>query len=141
VIFFYVIGSSAFTAVRVTVIAGTNNIRFPDVLLNTGNDYDNSTGVFTCRIPGHYWFSASIAKPDITDIDYVVCWIQINGVDTLYLYSDPHGDNRDGVKITASAAFHLSVRDTVQVGHCSNADSIWYAESTHFSGILIKPDM
>ena len=91
--FLYVIGLSAFTAIGVEIISGTNNIRFSEVLLNKGNDYNNSTGVFTCRIP-----------------------------------------------VTASAAFHLSVNDTIQVGNCGNPGRIWPNRATYFTGILVKPD-
>jgi len=46
-------GSALFTAYSVDV-SDTNTLRFYNVITNLDNDYNSSTGVFTCRIPGYY---------------------------------------------------------------------------------------
>jgi len=140
---FFRTGSSAFSATDVAVIPGTTNIRFPSVIINTGGDYSSSTGVFTCRVPGLYWFSATIGKAYSIDVDFVPCWIMLNGVLKIYMFTDPHGGEHDlgGYTSTGSVAFHLRPGDRVQVGRCTLADFIWNNESTHFSGMLVIPDV
>ena len=137
----YYIGSSAFSAASVAVIPGTDNIRFPTVIINTGGDYNTGTGIFTCRVPGLYWFSATIGKYWNVNVDDVVCTIRLNGAQMFLLYTDPHGDDLDGYTSTGSVAFQLRTGDRVQVGSCNHAESIRDSHMTHFSGMLVRPDV
>jgi len=112
------------------------HLRFPEVALNEGNDYDPSTGVFTCRVPGTYWFSAALAKVQ-TSPDNVECIIMVN---------DGHTDNilmRSANNGVGSAAFLLKKGDLVRVGRCHNQDKLVTAQPathTYFSGVLIRPN-
>jgi len=141
----YNAGSSAFSATHVDVVPDTGSfpdIRFPNVILNTGGDYNTDTGVFTCRIPGLYWFSATIGKHWGVNVDLVSCHIRLNGWMKIYLYADPHADNAlDGYTSTGSVAFQLQTGDRVHVGYCSNEKSIDNSDLTHFSGMLVRPDV
>ena len=134
-------GSSAFSATHVAVISATNNIRFPTSFLNTGGDYNTSTGMFTCRVPGLYWFSATIGKNYNVNVDFVPCWIMLNGAGKIKLYTDPHGDDLDGYTSTGSVALQLRTGDRVQVGSCNYPESISNSYITHFSGMLVRPDV
>ena len=71
-------GSSLFTARELSLI-DSNHARFTTVLTNLGNDYNSSSGVFTCRIAGQYWFSASITKHYTDHVGPTYCYIMING--------------------------------------------------------------
>ena len=57
--YLFVSGMSGFAANYLTRV-DTNDVRFTDVFYNEGNDYNATTGVFTCRIPDIYWFSATL---------------------------------------------------------------------------------
>jgi len=133
-------GSSAFLANGVAVIPGAGYIRFPTVVLNTGGDYSSTTGVFTCRVPGLYWFTASLMKVNGIDVNLIACYIQLNGVPEIGLYGHPV-DDKDGYLLTGSLALQLTRGDRVQVGNCVFADKIYNSFSTHFSGMLVRPDV
>jgi len=108
-------------------------------MYNEGGDYNPATGVYTARVPGIYWFSATIAKAHV-NVDWVTCWMRVNSVNKIYLYTDPLPENdRDGYSTTGSAAFRLQAGDRVQVGDCGHPESIWNSQATFFSGFLIKP--
>ncbi|XP_052812090.1 EMILIN-2-like [Mya arenaria] len=131
--------SSAFTATGYAPY-GSDSIRFPSVILNEGNDYNSATGVFTCRVPGLYLVTATIGKYWTLSVDYVPCFIQLNGDNKLYLYHDPHGDDKDGYTSSATGIFRLNVYNLISVGGCSYRESIYDSKATSFSAVLIRPD-
>jgi len=133
-------GTSLFTATGRVTIPGTYDISFPTVLLNEGGDYDASSGVFTCRIPGQYWFAITLTKNYGPNIDRVYCNVNINGNTAIQIYTDPQTDQSAAYSMSASAGFHLKLGDRVQVGGCEFGDHILNSMTTFFSGILIKPD-
>jgi len=143
-LFCLVSGSSAFLATGVAVV-GTGyypDIRFPTVQLNTGGDYSSTTGVFTCRVPGLYWFTATLAKYSGVDVSWIRCDIRLNGDSKIRLYGDPYfGNHKDGYQVTGSLALHLTRGDRVQVGDCINAYQIQRSYHTYFSGMLVRPDV
>jgi len=109
-------------------------------MVNEGGDYNASTGVFTCRIPGQYWIAATITKAYRDNVGYVFCRVMINGINKLSMYTDPVTDETALYSMSASAGFHLRLGYRVQVGGCGNPDYIQNDLNTFFSGILIKPD-
>jgi len=133
-------GSSAFTAVRRQLPYGTRDIKFRTALYNDGNDFSIPTGEFTCRIAGQYWFSATITKAAGYFVNELYCYIVVNDVAKLSMYTKPYGANLSTNSVSASAAFQLNLGDRVKVGNCSDVTVIDDGLDTHFSGILIKPD-
>ena len=134
-------GTSLFTATGRVTIPGTANIRFPTVQLNEGGDYNVSTGVFTCRIPGQYWLSSTLTKVSSSYVDRVYCHVMINDIGMIQMYTEPITDQTAAYSMSASAGFHLRLGDRVWVGDCLYPDHIYNTIGTFFSGILIKPDV
>ncbi|WAR08201.1 ECT-like protein [Mya arenaria] len=132
-------GSSAFTATGYAPY-GYDSIRFPSVILNEGNDYNSATGVFTCRVPGLYIVTATIGNFFGWNVDYVACYIQLNGSNKLRLYHDPQGDDLDGYTSSSTGTFRLQVNDRISVGSCSSREFIYNSTMTSFSAVLIRPD-
>ena len=141
-LFCLVSGSSAFHASGIAFVPGSTwqEIRFTRVKLNTGGDYSSTTGVFTCRVPGLYWFTATLTKQWNVDVDFITCSIQLNGGEKIRLYGQPV-DDKGGYQLSSSLALNLTPGDRVQVADCFNADKIRSSPYTHFSGMLVRPDM
>jgi len=134
-------GTSLFTATRLSII-DTDNIRFLRVSANLGNDYNSSSGVFTCRIPGLYWFSASITKNYSENVGQTYCYIIINGSQNLMMWHNERDVVHTTFSMTASGGFHLNRGDRVQVGDCFNPGFLHSGSMySYFSGVLIKPDV
>jgi len=132
-------GNSLFLAIRIKTING-HDITFPVVHYNEGNDYDPNTGFYTCRIPGTYWFSASIGKLAGVN-DYINCYILVNGSPKMGLTFILDNDNNNHrYTVSGSGGFHLNIGDRVWVGDCTHPENIYNNYSTHFSGVLIRPD-
>jgi len=129
-----------FTATSLIII-DTYNIRFPTVLTNLGNDYNSSSGVFTCRTAGQYWFSASIAKSFDDNAGSTSCYIMINGSNMMLMYHYERDPLHAFFSITASVGFHLTRGDRVQVGNCFNPSFLGRGSYDYFAGVLIKPDV
>ncbi|XP_043074522.1 complement C1q-like protein 4 [Puntigrus tetrazona] len=55
-------GGVAFSAALQDAIAKNDVIKFNDVITNLGGGYDSSTGTFTCKTAGVYYFIFSIVK-------------------------------------------------------------------------------
>ena len=130
-----------FTATDLASISGTGNIRFVTVINNLGNDYNSSSGVFTCRIAGQYWFSASITKIDFEGVEQIYCYIMINGSIKMMMYHDEVNPLHALFSMTVSGGFHLNRGDRVQVGDCGNPGFLGGGTYSYFSGVLIKSDV
>ena len=135
-------GNSVFLATGVAINTGTRTIRFPRVVHNEGNDYDPTTGVFTCRIPGSYWFSAALGN-GVNVEDYLNCDIVVNNSSQIWLlYHLTNEHNNAEYVVSGSAGFYLAKGDIVQIGECykQTAINIYNDYMTYFSGVLIRPD-
>ena len=121
---------SGFTAKYLTRV-NTNDVRFTDVLYNEGNDYNATTGVFTCRIPGIYWFSATLYGNS-----GAYCNILLYGAKRAFV-GYPGGAYATG---TVSEVIRLRHGDRVHVGRCTNPGSLHFNDLNTFSGVLVKAD-
>jgi len=131
-----------FTANSLSIVTGTNNIRFPTVLTNLGNDYNSSSGVFTCRIAGQYWFSASITKYYTDNVGHTYCFIMINDSTKMMMWHHEQNPLHALFSMTASGGFRLNRGDRVQVGDCTNPSFLHSGGiDSFFSGVLLKPDV
>jgi len=135
----YVTGSSAFLATKVTVLGSSGNIAFPMIYYNEGGDYNNTSGVFTCRVPGTYWFAAGIGMVNQASMS-IECRVLHNNQIRLHMYFNTVNTNA-GITSSVSGAFRLQHGDWVQVGQCYNADHIYSGDMTFFSGMLITPSV
>lgn len=138
-LFTIVAGYAGFTATGRTKV-GATLLAFPNVTYNEGNDYNASTGVFTCRIPGQYWFSVSLTK-HYNDINTeVFCFLSKNDRNWLSIYhKNPHHHDIS-YSLSASGGVHLRPGDRIRVADCNHPEAIYASTDTHFSGMLINPD-
>jgi len=130
-----------FTATTLSII-DTKNVRFDTVLTNQGNDYNSSSGVFTCRIAGLYWFSASITKSYTDNDGSTYCYIMINDSNKMFMWHYEQNVLHALFSMTASGGFHLNRGDRVQVGNCADPGFLYSGGmESFFSGFLNKPDV
>ena len=124
----------AFTA-GVTSSTSTWNsgtLIFNSVILNVGNGYNPSTGVFTSPVAGTYVFY-------VTAIEYSTQYLQVdivqNSVSMVKLLGDDHADFQTG---TNMVVLNLQKGDRVWVRHVSGK-GYWSASvpATTFTGFLI----
>ena len=115
-----------------TYDSSTKVLTFPETLLNIGNDYDTTTGQFTCRYPGIYVFLVNLYIIDGSKS--VKCQIQKNG----HTYTYAHASNSVYNEGSASTILRLKRGDKVDVGDCVRADNIY--EGTSFIGFLLQAD-
>lgn len=89
------------------VVSEGFNIKFDDVLVNSGNGYDVSTGIFTAPISGAYHFSMSMASPTIAHF-----FLMKNGQNVEYTFT---GNDNTWESTSQSAVMELLQGDHVWV--------------------------
>ena len=119
----------------------TGVLRFTSVKSYIGSGYSSTTGAFTCRHPGLYYFSLSLIKRrDSSEPDQVYCYIRKNSSSLIRTKIDPNDKYADygSYGTSVSLVVRLAAGDRVDVGGCSGAETI-DGYST-FSGFLLKAD-
>ena len=91
--------------------------------------------MFTCRIPGIYWFSATLVSSV-----YGSCYIKLNGATQGYIFvSSYDGEYESG---TGSEVFRLKQGDRVQIGGCDTSINLNGGDTINtFSGLLVKAEV
>ena len=110
-------------------------LRFQNVVSNTLNGYNATSGKFTCQIPGLYLFTMMIMRNSGHPYNSV-CYIYINDGNT-NIEADAYGPSSACPSSTNTLVRHLNKGETVYLV-CNNAPYIFYSSS--FSGVLIQPD-
>jgi hypothetical protein len=103
---------------------------FHDVVENIGNNYNSTTGTFTCKVPDVYYFTISpiygYRKDDIS------CFLKIQSLHTYDVYVKIRKPEYRSNIITASGVFHLYSGDTVYVDRCGE----YYKTSNYIAQLL-----
>ena len=107
---------------------------FSYVRYNAGNGYDNSTGYFTAPVSGQYFFMATTSS--YLNNASANFHIMVDNTTESYGYS-----NRINTNNYATTNAVLNVRQGQTVWVRSNGNRYLFGFETHFSGVLIKPDL
>ncbi|XP_045182704.2 uncharacterized protein LOC123541344 [Mercenaria mercenaria] len=130
----------AFTAKDVYRNSSSDStLLFQRTELNIANGYSNSTGQFTCKIPGVYHFVVTLTKAP--KAGSLRTYLRINGNIGLHMRFKPEDDDNDAFGInmlTAAGTFHLDLNDVVDVYGVPN--NFYDSDFSCFSGFLITLD-
>ena len=77
--------TSAFSAQLQRDLSVSQTIPFDVEDLDIGNDFDHTTGIFTCRIPGLYSFTFTFSKYQRNEMDVS---LKVNGQQKAKIYID-----------------------------------------------------
>ncbi|XP_052237025.1 neurexin-1a-like isoform X2 [Dreissena polymorpha] len=127
---------SAFATTGVPVSGDRNGtLKFTLVLTNVGHDYDNETGVFTCRISGLYQFFVSIEKQ--INVSQAYCRLMVNNSPTILIAARSACIHSDALQQTSNAiVLVLKKGDELYLGYCSDPSSM--TKEGVFSGSLLS---
>ena len=133
---------SAFTVANPQAGVTSGTIRFPHVITNIGGHYNTTTGIFTCKYPGIYVFELHIIKS--RGSNEAECAIRKNQNHVLVeAWTNPDRNSDDGnFGSTNSIVIHLIHGDTIDLGYCTSAASMYTGGDwgTSFSGFLLRAD-
>jgi hypothetical protein len=108
-------------------------LKFKRVIYNTGDDYNVSSGVFTCRHPGLYFFTATLFRsPGVFES---ACSFNVNGILKLGVNSGT-GVNDGYQSGSASVVYRLKAGDIVILSSCSGQDHLYRLSS--FTGFRVS---
>ncbi|GLD47935.1 collagen alpha-1(X) chain-like protein [Lates japonicus] len=109
-------------------------IKFDQIVYNAENHYDPETGIFTCQVPGVYYFAYSIHVNGA----HALVALYKNGQPVMFTYDEYNKGFLD--QMSGSAVLLLDEQDTVYVQIPDDeANGVFAAENVHcsFSGFLI----
>ncbi|XP_022088379.1 collagen alpha-1(X) chain-like [Acanthaster planci] len=127
----------AFSAYRTTQVTGNGDvIIFDNIETNLGDGYNSQSGVFTCSMPGAYFFTTSLHRIASTVRPHVQ--LKKNGRLVFSIYDT--GDNNYH-QSSNSAVINLALGDRVWLEFGSNNRGIYSDANRYsfFSGFLIFP--
>ncbi|XP_060583984.1 uncharacterized protein LOC132740150 isoform X2 [Ruditapes philippinarum] len=108
-------------------------LTFKYVIYNTGDDYNVSSGVFTCRHPGLYFFTSTMHRsPGARES---ACGFYVNSINKLTVYSG-NGVNDGFQSGSASLVYRLNTGDIVELSHCRGIDHMYFLSS--FTGFRVS---
>jgi len=117
-------------------LSSTTDVIFDQVVLNSGNHYDNTNGRFTAPVAGKYQFNAFLSHNGTGSAQTGICRGKINGSFQAYLF--PIMPTLDHISITLSFIANLSANDYVNINTGTTAQILGSGNNhNHFSGFLI----
>lgn len=125
---------SAFTVqynVRVHPPANTP-IKFPKVIYNEDGDYDCETGLFTCKVPGLYYFSFQM------QIYHKRLYVKLKHNSSTVLEWFDQFDGRDEDIASGSSLLKLKSGDIVYLELLPDHEGLY--GNAVFNGFLLYPD-
>ena len=118
----------------------THTLKFTTMVTGIGSAYSTTTGKFTCKIPGLYFFALSLYKKRTGTrvYDSIGCYIRKNGANLIRANLDPTDDDTDtgGFETSNFVTVNLALHDVVDVGGCNYNDAA-YDTFSSFSGFLV----
>ena len=115
----------AFTACansdQAALVPSTNTtVVFDRELFDQGDDYNNSTNIFTAPVTGKYWFTANVIFVNIDTVPvYYITYVKASNTgSTLFSLFDPRqfaGDVANGWSVVLSGALDMDAGDTAYV--------------------------
>ncbi|XP_060564160.1 complement C1q-like protein 4 [Ruditapes philippinarum] len=130
----------AFTVTTPKAGVTSNFLSFAKVITNEGNAFDTLTGKFTCPVSGLYYFSLHIVKKRSPSVDYVGCYIYLNGSYKVLAHTNPqdgsNGADNGSYEASTSVYLKLNVGDVVMLDSCNSGISDLVESWTSFSGHL-----
>ncbi|XP_053385636.1 uncharacterized protein LOC123538689 [Mercenaria mercenaria] len=131
----------AFTAYGFTEGMVSEEPRFPNILENSGDGYDSTTGKFSCSVSGIYHFVVTLSIKQDDEHKSLNCYIYVNAERTIQMYVQKHShESKNSYPATVSGTLYLNRGDTVYVGDCNVYGRIYSDTSTIFTGFLVSAD-